>query len=137
MIICKEQYMLYVWNFQCYILKVYIVELMKMLTNLFPCIYRMKLEFIDSAVNYPWVEHSSGTIPMPTWITYVFDQQSILSDELGEKNRRHHKEIVLSTCIYLHFITIIYKKSIHSAFLFSNCHVIIDNKLQSIEAGPS
>ena len=79
----------YVWNFQCYILKVYIqmyiVELMKMLTNLYPSIYWMKLEFIDSAVNYPWVEHSSGTIPMPTWITYVFDQQSILSDELEKK----------------------------------------------------
>jgi hypothetical protein len=33
----------------------------------------MKLELID--LNYPRVEHSSGTVPMPTWITYVFDQQ--------------------------------------------------------------
>ena len=79
-----------------------------MLTNLYPSIYWMKLEFIDSAVNYPWVEHSSGTIPMPTWITFVFDQQYTVR-WTGKKTRRHHKEIVLSTCIYLHFITIIKK----------------------------
>ena len=79
-----------------------------MLTNLYPSIYWMKLEFIDSAVNYPWVEHSSGTIPMPTWITFVFDQQHTVR-WTGKKPRRHHKEIVLSTCIYLHFITIIKK----------------------------
>ena len=34
---------------------------------------------------------------------YMSLTNSILSDEL-EKNRRDHKEIVLSTCIYLHFI---------------------------------
>jgi hypothetical protein len=91
------------WKYQYYI-----VKLTKMLTNLYPSIYWMKLELIDSAINYPWVEHSSGTIPMPTWITFVFDQQHTVR-WTEKKTRRHHKEIVLSTCIYLHFITIIKK----------------------------
>ena len=40
----------------------------------------------------------------------------------GKKPRRHHKETVLSTCIYLHFITIIYEnKFTMHLYCSSNC----------------
>ena len=71
--------------------------------NVFPSIYWMKLELIDSAVNYPCVEHSSGTVPMPTWITYmyVFDQQHTVR-WTGKKTQKGPQR---NSSIYMYIFT--------------------------------